>query len=165
LPLQLTSTVSDCGHAAKVCNIGASAPIVADASGVAAPTVSGQAEHFRWAGLAAVASGLTAEANLPSGPLQLVGDSSGHFARDLAGGLLSGVSQLPRGNLLRSGWLSLLLTGPGSDLARRLDDSGVRAWQGCGWFAVKVVVCTRIFETVAWPLSVGLNSHEMPSRA
>ncbi|MDE2309072.1 MAG: hypothetical protein KGJ97_12380 [Xanthomonadaceae bacterium] len=66
---------------------------MADASGVAAPTVSGQAEHFRWAGLAAsaVASGLTAEANLPSGPLQLVGDSSGHFARDLAGGLLSGV--------------------------------------------------------------------------
>jgi len=62
------------------------------ASGVAAANVTGQAEHFSWAGLAAsaVGSGLTAAAGLDGEPLQQVGDSAGSFTQDVARGLLSG---------------------------------------------------------------------------
>jgi hypothetical protein len=61
-------------------------------SGVAAAKITGQAEHFSWAGLAAaaVASGLTAEAGLNGGPLQKLGLSNGTFQGDVAGSLLSG---------------------------------------------------------------------------
>jgi large repetitive protein len=62
------------------------------ASGIGAAKVTGEATHFSWAGLAAsaMASGVTAEANLPSGALQKAGLTSGTFAGDVAGGLLSG---------------------------------------------------------------------------
>ena len=65
----------------------------ASGSSVLAAKVTGQPEHFSWAGLAAaaVASGVTSAAGLKGEPLQRIGaatDSS--FAENVAGGLLSG---------------------------------------------------------------------------
>jgi YD repeat-containing protein len=62
------------------------------ASQAAAGDITGQPEHFSWAGLvaSAVASGLTAEAELPGGALQKAGLASDSFGENLAGGLLSG---------------------------------------------------------------------------
>lgn len=83
------------------------------ASGVAAAKVTGQAEHFSWAGLvaSAVASGVTAEAGLPGGALQRVGNTSGSFAQDLAGGVLSGALNRETSRLLGdnrvSNWASV----------------------------------------------------------
>ena len=62
------------------------------AAQAAAADVTGQQSHFSWAGLvaASLASGVTDAASLPSQPLQAAGQSSGSFATDLEGGLLSG---------------------------------------------------------------------------
>ncbi|MGO4502617.1 putative Ig domain-containing protein [Dyella sp. 2YAF14] len=61
------------------------------AAGIAADKVTGQSEHFSWAGLVAsvVSSSATAAANLQGGVMQSMGLSSG-IGNDIAGGLMSG---------------------------------------------------------------------------
>ncbi|MFC4527581.1 putative Ig domain-containing protein [Dyella halodurans] len=72
------------------------------ASNVVAAHITGQASQFSWAGVvaSAVASGLTAEAGLKGGALQQLGDSSGSFTRDVAGGLMSGALDKETSQLL-----------------------------------------------------------------
>jgi hypothetical protein len=62
------------------------------ASQVGAAEITGQPEHFSWAGMAAsaIASGLTAEAGLKSETLQKIGLGSDSPLGNLEGGLLSG---------------------------------------------------------------------------
>jgi hypothetical protein len=62
------------------------------ASNVAASEITGQSEHFSWAGLAAsaAASGLTSELGLKSEALQKIGLGSNSPLGDVEGGLLSG---------------------------------------------------------------------------